>query len=109
MEPFSRDKAEPGRVARRGVRVTALLLGELVGAAMRAIGFAFQLYNRGTVHDSVQECHRQGRVAEVVGPGFEVDVRHQGGADALATCVDDLVPQTRSLRADSTFDAVEAE
>ena len=32
----------------------------------------------------------------------------KGGADSLAACVDDLVPQAGRLRADSTFNAVEA-
>ena len=76
---------------------------------MGSIGFAFQLHDGGTVYDAIQEGHRQGPVAEVVGPGFEVDVGHQGGADALASCVDDFVPQARCLRTDAAFDAVEAE
>ena len=87
----------------------ARLLGGLFGAAMHSIRFAFQLHDRGAVHDAIQQRHRQGRVAEVVGPGFEVDVRHQGGADALTARIDDLLPQAGGLRADSTFDAVEAE
>ena len=76
---------------------------------MNAIGFAFQLHDRGAVHDAIQHGHRQRRVAEVVGPGLEVDVRHQGGADALAAGVDDLVPQAGGLRTEAAFDAIEAE
>ena len=83
--------------------------GRLVGVAVNSVGFAFQFHDRGTVHDAIQQRHRQRGVAEIVGPGLEVDVRHQGGADALAARVDDLVPQAGGLRTDSTFDAVEAE
>src|SRR6266540_1284239 len=76
---------------------------------MNSIGFAFQLDDGGAVHDAIQQRHRQGRVAEVVGPGLEVDVRHQSRADALAARVDDLVPQAGGLRTDAAFNAIEAE
>ena len=83
--------------------------GRLVGAAVNAVGFAFQLHNRRAVHDPIQKSHRQLRVAEVSRPGFEVDVGNQGGAGALAAGVDDLVPQAGGLRTEAAFDAVKAE
>ena len=76
---------------------------------MHAIGFAFQLHNRRVVHDPIQKSHRQWFVTEVSRPGREVDVGDQGRAAALATGVDDLVPQAGCLRTEAAFDAVEPE
>ena len=76
---------------------------------MGSVGFAFQFYNRRAIHDSIQQRHRQGCVAEVVGPGLEVDVGYQSRRALLAARIDDLVPQAGSLRAEAAFDAVEAE
>ena len=76
---------------------------------MNAIGFAFQLDDGGAVHHAIQHGHRQRGVAEVFGPGLEVDVGHQGGAGTLAAGVDDLVPQAGGLRTEAAFDAIEAE
>jgi hypothetical protein len=39
-----------------------------------AIGPALDLDNDGTFDETVQESHRQWRVAQIVGPGVEVDV-----------------------------------
>jgi len=76
---------------------------------MGSVGFALQFHDRCAIHDSVEQGHRQGSVAEVVGPGLEVDVGHQCGGTLLAASVDDPVPQARGLRTDAAFDAVEAE
>ena len=48
MEPCSRDTAEPKKVAGRGIVKGGLVLlgGRLVGAAMHAVGFAFEFYDR---------------------------------------------------------------
>lgn len=73
---------------------------------MHAVRFPFQLHDGGHV---VQYGHRQRRVAEVVGPGLEVDVGHQGSAGALTAGVDDLISQAGGLRADGAFGAIEAE
>ncbi len=59
--------------------------------------------------DAVQHGHRQLRVAEILGPGVEVDVGDQGGTDPLAAGVDDLVPEAGSLRTEAAFDPVEPE
>ena len=83
--------------------------GSFVGTTMNSIGFAFQLHDRGAVHHAIQQGHRQGRVAEVVGPGLEVDVGHEGRRALLAAGIDDLVPQAGGLWADAAFNAVEAE
>jgi len=82
-----------------------LLFGLLIGVAMNSVGFAFQLHDRRAVHDAIQEGHRQWRIAEVFGPRLEVDVGHQGRADPLTACVDDLVPQAGGLRTEAAFDA----
>ena len=76
---------------------------------MHAVGFAFQLHDRRTVHDPIQKSHRQLRVAEVGRPGLEVDVGDQGRTAALAAGVDDLVPQAGGLWTEAAFDAVKAE
>ena len=77
--------------------------------AVKSVGFAFQFHDGGAMNDAIQHGHRQLGVAEVFGPGVEVDVGHQGGADALAAGVDDLVPQAGCLRTEAAFDAVEPE
>jgi hypothetical protein len=100
---------EPDRVAEREGWGKLSFRGWFLRRTVNPVRLAFQLHDRGAVHDSIQERHRERRVAEIVGPGLEVDVRHQGSADSLAARVDDLVPQARCLRTDSTFDAVEAE
>src|ERR1700733_13798427 len=85
------------------------LVGWLFAAAVHAVGFSLQLDDRCSIDHAVQYGHRQWGVAEVFGPGLEVDVCHQGGAGALAAGVDDLVPQTGGFRAGSAFGAIEAE
>ena len=87
--------------------MTRSTCGRLVGAAMDPVGFALQLHDGRTVHDPIQQRHRQGSIAEVFGPGLEVDVGHQGRADPLAARIDDLVPQAGGLRTQAAFDAVE--
>lgn len=76
---------------------------------MGSVGFAFQLHDRRAIYDSIQQSHRQGCVAEIVGPRVEVDVGDQSGGALLAACIDDLVPQAGGLRAEAAFDAIEAE
>ena len=83
--------------------------GCLVGAAMGSVGFAFPFHDGGAIDDSIEQCHRQGCVAEIVGPSVEVDVGDQSGGALLAAGVDDLVPQAGGLRAEAAFNAVEAE
>ena len=83
--------------------------GCLIGAAMGSVGFAFQLHDGRSVYDSIQQSHRQGCVAEIVGPSVEVDVGDQRRGALLAASIDDLVPQAGCLRAEAAFDAVEAE
>ena len=61
----------------------------------------------GTVHQSVEEGHGQGHVAEIIAPGIEVDVGDQGGRVLLAAGVDDLVEQAGGLAALGAFDLVE--
>src|SRR5207253_1163058 len=87
---------------------TRLVCGQLLGTAMNAVGFALELHDGGAVHNSIQHRHCQGCVTEVVGPGFEVDVGHQGDAGTLAAGVDDLVPQAGGLRTEGAFDAIQA-
>ena len=77
-----------------------------VWSAMGSVALALQLHDRRSIHDSIQEGHRQGGVAEVVGPSLEVDVGHQSGRAFLAVCINDLVPQARGLRREAAFDAV---
>src|SRR4051794_25245636 len=76
---------------------------------MSSVGFAFQFHDGCSIHHSIQQGHRQGCVAEIVGPSVEVDVGDQSGGALLAASVDDLVPQAGGLRAEAAFDAVEAE
>src|SRR5439155_8411950 len=76
---------------------------------MNAVRFALQFDNRCSVHHSIQQGHRQRRIAEIIGTGFEVDVGHQGRAGSLASCVDDFVPQAGSLGTKAAFNAVQAE
>ncbi len=72
------------------------------------VGLPLQLHDRGSVDDAIQHGHRQRGVAEVVGPGLEVDVGDQRRGAFLTAGVDDLVPQTRRLRAEAAFDPVKA-
>src|ERR1700680_2033624 len=109
MGPFLRNEMEPESVAERQEWGKLSLRGWFFRRAVNTIRLAFQLHDRGAVYDAVQERHRQRCVAEIVGPGFEVDVRHERRAGALAARVDDLVPQAGGLRTDRAFDAVEAE
>jgi len=79
----------------------------LGAGAVGAIGAALDLQDNGAVHDTVEEGHRQRRVAQVFAPGVEVDVRHQRRR-ALRAGVDDLVEQVGGLRRFAAFDLVEA-
>ena len=63
----------------------------------------------GSVDDAVQKCHREWRVAEVIGPGVEVDVGGQRCRASAVAGVDHLKQQVRSLRRFRAFDVVEAE
>ena len=59
--------------------------------------------------EAVEDGHGQRWVAEVVGPGLEADVGHQGGGAFGATAVDDLVQKAGRLGGFGSLDAVEAE
>jgi hypothetical protein len=74
---------------------------------MDSVGFAFQFHDRGAVNHAVEHGHRQRGIAEILGPGLEVDVGDQSGAGSLAACVDDFVPQAGGLLTDGAFDVIE--
>ena len=76
---------------------------------MSAVRFAFDLEDDGAIDDAVEEGHGQGRIAEVVGPGVEVDVGDQGGGPLRAAGVDDLEEEVGGLRRLLAFDVIEAE
>ena len=44
---------------------------------MDAIGLALQLHDRRPIHHAIQQCHREGRVAQILGPVAEVDIGDQ--------------------------------
>ena len=75
---------------------------------MEPVRSALQLDDRSAVDHAIQHGHGQLRVAEVLGPLFEVDVGNQSRGAFLAAGVDDLVPQTRRLRREAAFHAIEA-
>lgn len=61
------------------------------------------------VDDPMQQRHRQWRIAEVIGPVFEVDVGNQRGRSFAAAAVYHLVQQARWFRILAAFEFVEAE
>jgi hypothetical protein len=95
-EAERRDKKGIGRSLRRFV------------AAVDAERFAGEFHDGRAVDDAVEQSHGQLRVAEILVPGLEVDVRHQGGAGTITASVDDLVPQARRVWTQTAFDLVEA-
>ena len=58
---------------------------------------------------AIQQGHRQGRIAEVIGPVLEVDVGDQRRRSLAAAAVNHLVEQTRRFRVFAAFEFVEAE
>jgi len=44
---------------------------------MDALGFALQLDDRRSVHHTIQHRHCQRRIAQILTPSIEVNVRHQ--------------------------------
>jgi hypothetical protein len=74
-----------------------------------AIGPALDLDNDGTFDETVQESHRQWRVAQIVGPGVEVDVGEQGGGATAMTSDNNLVEQVSGFGGFEAFDFIECE
>jgi len=103
--------AGPSRAPADGLR--ADLLARSLGrggllCSVGSIGLAIDLQDDRRIHDPVQERHRQRRVAQVIAPGLEIDVRHQRRRPR-GTCVDQLVQQARRLGRFSPLDSVKAE
>jgi hypothetical protein len=73
-----------------------------------AVGLAVDLQDDGAINDPIQECRREGRVAEVIAPGLEVDVGGQGGRALAGAGVDDLEEEVGGLRGLLAFDVIEA-
>jgi hypothetical protein len=97
----------PGEAERRDKKGFGRSLGGFV-AAVDAVGSAGEFHDGCAVDDAVEQGHGQLRVAEILVPGLEVDVGHQGGADTITARVNDLVPQARRVRTQTAFDLVEA-
>ena len=76
---------------------------------MGSIGLALEALDDRAVDDPIQQGHRQGRIAKIIGPVFEVDVGDQRRRALAAATVDHLVEQTRRFRVFATFEFVEAE
>src|SRR5487761_2476495 len=77
--------------------------------AMGAVGAACEFENHGAVDEAVEEGRRQRGVAEVVGPGGEVDVGRQRRRAAAGAGVEEAVVQAAGLGVRLTFQAVETE
>ena len=75
---------------------------------MGSIGLAVDLQDDRPIDDAVQKRHRQRRITQVIGPGLEIDVRHQRRGSRGAG-VDQLVQQACRLGRFGPFNAVEAE
>ena len=75
---------------------------------MSSVRLSLDLQDDRPVHDPVQERHRQRRIAQVLAPGLEIDVRHQRRRTTAAD-VDQLVQQARRLGRFQPFYSVEAE
>src|SRR5260370_27556351 len=75
---------------------------------MGAVGLALDLEDDGAVDQAVEESHGQGGIAQILAPGFEVDVGHQRRAGLVAAGVHDLVQQTGGLWRVAAFEAIEA-
>jgi hypothetical protein len=71
------------------------------------VRLAANLQGDRPVHYAVQKGHRQRRIAQVVAPRLEVDVRAQRGRTLAAAGVDQLAEEVGGLGALATLDAVE--
>src|SRR5271157_3977796 len=80
----------------------------ILDRAAGAVRFAFDLENDRSIDQAVQEGHRQRRIAEVIAPGVEVNVRRQRGGLFLIAGVEDLVEEICRFGVLLAFDAVEA-
>ena len=110
----SRSAAEAGDSRCRAWSLRCGVSGSAVAGLgfLRAVGavrLAADLQQDRSVHYAVQEGHRQRRIAQVIAPRLEVDVRAQGGGTLAAAGVDHLVEEVGRLGALAAFDAVEAE
>src|SRR5436305_753593 len=77
--------------------------------AMGAVGAAGELEDHGAVDQAVEERRRQRRVAEVVGPRREVDVRRQCRRTPAGAGVEEAVVESAGLGLRLALGAVEAE
>ena len=76
---------------------------------MGTVGAAGELEDHGAVDQAVQERRRQRRVAQVVGPGAEVDVRRQRRRATARAGVEQAVVEGAGLGLRLALQAVEAE
>ena len=76
---------------------------------MGAVGTAAQFQDRRAVHQAIEEGGRQRRIAQVVGPGGEVDVRRQHGRTTSHAGVQQTVVKRARVSLRLAFQVVEAE
>ena len=77
--------------------------------AMRPVGATGELQDHGAVDQAVEERRRQRRVAEVIGPRPEVDVRRQRRRTTARAGVEQAVVERAGLRLRLALQPVEAE
>ena len=76
---------------------------------LSAIRLAFDLEDDGSLHQSIEECHSERAVRQIISPFIKVHVGHQSSRALLVSGSDDLVKQVSGLRALGALDAVESE